>query len=174
MTYLVCFSGTPGTGKTTLAKKLYHNLKENKLTNVLYVDHNYLVKKFPKVKVGYDKIKDSVIINEKKLNDIFKEIINLNDKEIIIFDSHLSHYIKPELVDLLFITKTDISTLKKRLKSRNYNPNKIRENLDCEIFDVCNIDSKEFNHNPYIINTNTSIKNSYNKINEIINKKLFD
>jgi len=131
---IIVISGTPGTGKTTLAKKLMKQLKYPLLD----------VKKFIKTKglvESYDKKRKSDIIDIKKLNkELIKEINKIKKQhspEGIIIDSHLSHYLPKKYVDFAIITKTNLKVLEKRLKKRQYSKAKIRENLDCEIFDIC-------------------------------------
>jgi len=127
-------SGTPGTGKTTISKKLA------KALNFEYLDVKQLILE-KHVSEGYDAKKDCEIIDIKKLQ---KEIENyLKEKEIVnvIIDSHLSHELKE--LDLIIITKCELKELEKRLIERNYSKEKIRENLDSEIFEVCLTDAKE-------------------------------
>jgi adenylate kinase len=60
-------------------------------------------------------------------------------------------------VDLCIVTKCGLKTLEKRLKKRGYKKQKIRENLDCEIFDICLNEAKEKGHNIKIIDTTAGI-----------------
>jgi adenylate kinase len=61
-------------------------------------------------------------------------------------------------VDLCYVTKCDLKTLKKRLEKRRYSKEKIRENLDAEILDVCLIEALENKHKVKVINTTKEIK----------------
>lgn len=170
---IICFSGTPGTGKTTLAKKLFKVLKENKTSfskrynDIIFYDNEKVIKEYPTIFVDYDEKKDTKIIDESLLTDFFNKI--KSDEKIIIFDSHLSIYLNPNIVDYLFITKANIKNLRNRLKKRSYNKDKIEENIQSEIFDICYVDSKELNHkNVYKINTDKSIKESFKEIKNIL------
>ncbi|GAF74200.1 unnamed protein product, partial [marine sediment metagenome] len=78
---------------------------------------------------------------------------------------HLSHYLPKKYIDLCIITKCNLKTLEKRLKKKRYNKAKIRENLDCEIFDICLNEAKEAKHKILIIDTTKGIN-----INKILNK----
>ena len=68
-------------------------------------------------------------------------------------DSHLSHYLPPKYVSLCIVTKCELKNLEKRLKKRGYVQTKIRENLDCEIFDICLNEAKENKHKIKIVDT---------------------
>ena len=58
--------------------------------------------------------------------------------------------------------------LEKRLKRKKYPRNKIRENLDCEIFDICLNEAKERKHKMAIIDTTKKVNTK-----EIIKKQKF-
>ena len=195
----IIVTGTPCTGKTTLAKTLAKKLNFN------YIDANKIVKKY-NIAEGYDKKRKTKIVDANKLNKaLIKEIetikkYQLNKKSIIkniniensikdksiksnknkkiknkniengiIIDSHLSHYLPKKCVDLCIVAKCDIRELKRRLENRGYDKNKVRENLDAEIFDVCLSEAKEMKHEVFTIATTKGINPNklINKINKI-------
>ena len=55
-------------------------------------------------------------------------------------------------VDLCIVTKCSLKELERRLGNKKYNKNKIRENLDAEIFDICLNEAKEIGHKIFIVN----------------------
>lgn len=140
MTIIV--TGTPGTGKTTYSKKLAIQKK------LKYIDVTKLIKD-NKIFERYDKKMDCVLVDIKKLNKELIKIIKKDNKVVI--DSHLSHYLSPKYVDLCVVTKCELKTLEKRLKKRKYSKDKIRENLDAEIFDTCRIEALEAGHNVKVV-----------------------
>jgi adenylate kinase len=181
---VIIVTGTPGTGKTTLAVKLAKKL------SFYYIDVNKIVKKH-NISEGYDKKRKTKIIDVKKLNSaLIKEmdnyknsiqnnsIINSNKelsiknknnkfKKGIIIDSHLSHYLPKKHVNLCIVTKCDIKILKNRLKKKKYSKEKIRENLDVEIFDICLNEAKEYKHKIAVVDTTkTNFEELLNKINK--------
>ena len=132
----IVVSGTPGTGKTKFAKKLAKEFKFN------YLD----IKLFSRKNKIYDKIeKNCLVIDEKKL---VKELKKLKGNYII--DGHLSHYLK---ANYCFICKCGLKVLKKRLEKRKYSKQKIKDNLDAEIFDVCFTDAKKIQKNILVLDT---------------------
>jgi len=145
---VLIISGTPGTGKTTLAKLLARKLNFKHLTLKL------LLKKLSE---GYDRKKQCYVINTKKLNQEVTKIIKQSKKPIII-SSHLIHHLPKKLVNLCIITKcSNLKTLKQRLKARKYSKKKIEENLQCEIFDICLQEAKKKKHKILIIDTSKRI-----------------
>src|SRR3989338_6494842 len=130
-------SGTPGTGKTTLSKRLAKKL------SYLYFDVNAFIAK-NNIYEGYDRKRKTKVVDIAKLNKaLTKEINSLMKKPInekinkkilikkskkikgIVIDSHLSHYLPKRNVDLCIITKCDIKELNKRLNRKKFNKSKI-------------------------------------------------
>jgi adenylate kinase len=144
----IIVSGTPGTGKTTIAKKISKEIKGQ------YVDVNETVKKH-RLSEGYDRKRKSMIIDTKKLNKVLIEMIN-KSKKILVIDSHLSHYLPKGYVKVAVICKCDINELRKRLKKREYSKEKIEENIEAEIMDVCYNEAKEKGHKIKIVKTTKS------------------
>lgn len=150
----IVVTGVPGTGKTAIAKKLAKEL------NYCLLDVNKLILKH-KISEGYDKKRRTKIVDIKKLNkfliDYIKQLKKLNKKTKkfngVIIDSHLSHYLPRKYVDLCIVTKCDIKELNKRLKKRKYPKNKVEDNLQAEIFNVCYEEAIRRKHKVIAINT---------------------
>lgn len=141
----VVVTGSPGTGKTKIAKKI---AKEK---NAKYLDVNKIIKKY-KLREEYDKKRKTWIVDVSKLNKVLIDLIKKSKKKLVI-DSHLSHYLPKEHVSLCVVCKCDLKILKKRLEKRGYSKAKIRENIDAEIFDVCLNEAKEFGHKVKVVDT---------------------
>lgn len=148
---VIAVSGTPGTGKTTLSEKLAKKL------NYHYIDVNKIIKKF-RLSEGYDNKRKTKIVDVKKLNKaLIKEIISVkkSNKKYngIIIDSHLSHYLPRKYVDLCIVTKCDLKELNMRLKKKKFHKDKIKENLQAEVFDVCYNEALERKHKILLADT---------------------
>ena len=178
----IIVTGTPGTGKTTLSKTLakfinFHYLDVNLIIKKYNLSEGYDKKRKTKIidtkklnKALIKEIKDcnKKSFNIKKINKTEKSTKtqksiknNKNSKPItksgIIIDSHMSHYLPKKHVDLCIVTKCSLKPLKKRLKKKKYNKNKIRENLDAEIFDICLNEARENKHPILIVDTTKGI-----------------
>lgn len=146
---IIAISGTPGTGKTALAKEL------SLLLRYRYIDTRKLAKRLSE---GYDKIKRTYIVDHKKLNKALIALIKAPSKakrpvKGLIIDSHMSHFLPHKLVDLCIVTMCSLKTLQKRLTSRGYSDQKVRENLDAEIFEICLLEAKQQRHKVLVIDT---------------------
>lgn len=160
---IIAITGTPGTGKTTLARKIAK-------LGFKYVDGKKIGEK---ISESYDEEAQTHIVDEKKfakkvveeikkiritkkkadyakLNKLLNnknKVIKINEKtQDVIIDSHLSHYLSKKQVDLVIVTRCDISILKQRLSKRKYPAKKIEENIEAEIFDVCGSEAKDAGH----------------------------
>lgn len=141
---IIILTGSVGTGKTKVAKIIA------KKYNLKYVDLNGLIIK-NKLYEKYDRKLKTYIVDIKKLNRYLIKLVK-KEKNLVI-DSHLSHYLDNKYVDLCIVTKCDINILKKRLMKRRYSKEKIRENLDAEIFDACLVEALENKHKIKVIDT---------------------
>jgi adenylate kinase len=156
---IIVISGTPGTGKTSIAKQVSESLQ------FTYIDINHVIQKH-KLKDGYDEKRQCDIIDENKLVQALTEIIK-QDKNLVI-DGHLGHELPKELVDVLIITKCNLKELEKRLTERSYSKEKIRENLDAEIFDVCLTEATGNEHTVIVVDTDQDV--DLEKLKEKIQK----
>lgn len=143
MKKIIIVTGSVSAGKTTIAKKLAKKYKAK------YIDVNKLIKE-NKLYDSYDKKDKSYIVDIKKLNKFLISLIK-KSKESLIIDSHLSHYLPKKYVDLCVVVKCELKKLKKRLAKRVYGKEKIKENLEVEIFDVCLTEAQERGHKIKVI-----------------------
>ena len=161
----IIITGTPGTGKTTISKKL-----------------SLLLKKDPefKGKTGKNGIKmihlsrfvrDEGLIDDRdevdpgKMAKVLSESLNgpldgsvASGTPIHIVDGHMSHFLAKKHAKLCIVCRTDLKKLKRRLKKRGYSEEKIRNNLESEIFEVCKTEAMEKRHDIFEIDTSDSRK----------------
>ncbi|MDI6737697.1 MAG: adenylate kinase family protein [Nanoarchaeota archaeon] len=143
---VIIVTGTPGTGKTELALEIARLLKYE------YIDVNDVVKK-EKLAESYDSKRKTNVVDEARLSKALVKLINAKKEAELVIDSHMSHCIPAKYVGLCIVTKCDLKILKKRLEKKGYSKDKIRENLDCEIFDVCLNEAFEAGHKLLIVDT---------------------
>lgn len=125
----VIISGTPGTGKTTTANLL----GEETGLKVFNIDTKYI--RDLEADLEKDKEKDSINVNLRKLRE---RLIELEG----IIESHLLCEISlPDSIVIVLRCKPE--KLEKRLKKRNYDKGKIKENLEAEALDYCTQRSSE-------------------------------
>lgn len=145
---VICVTGTPGTGKTAIAKKLAEKYGFH------YLDVNKLIAR-NKMAEGFDEKRKAKIIDTRKLNKALINYIEASKPRSkgLIIDSHLSHYLPKKYVNLVIVAKCGIKELNKRLIKRKYSKNKIRENLQAEIFSICHNEAFEAKHKIVVADT---------------------
>ena len=142
---IIIVTGTPGTGKTTIAKLICTKL------NFKYIDVNEIIKNND-ICDEYDSERKCTIVDGKKLKGILEAIIKQSKTDIVI-DSHMSQVVSSRCINLCIVTRCSLRTLKNRLEARGYNEQKVRENLDAEIFENCLTEAQENKHKVHVIDT---------------------
>ena len=159
--FLICITGSPGVGKSTLAKFLVKKLGFDRLDL-----HHY----YKRISTGYDRSKQSYDVDYKKFEKLVKEKLKDSQKGLVI-DSHISHLLPKRLVDVcIVLVYSDLKRLETRLRKRKYSKKKIRENLDAEIFQVCLMEAKEKGHTVLLFDTAKGIDQQ--KVMKELNKSL--
>ena len=125
----IFITGTPCTGKTTIASKLKGRLIK---INDLAISNDFVL--------GIDDEKGYKIIDIDKLSSHVYELIT-NCDELLIFEGHLSHLC--DGADKVIVLRVRPEILERRLRERNYSESKIRENLEAEALGVCSAESYE-------------------------------
>lgn len=127
-------SGTPGTGKSTLARQIAT------LLDITYVDLTDVIKA-NRLYSTYDKKSKTFNVEVATLEKYLRS--TLEEKQSYVLDSHLSHHLSKKLVSHVIVCTCNLKTLNKRLKLRKYSTQKIKDNLQAEIFDVCGSESAD-------------------------------
>ncbi len=141
---IICVTGTPGSGKSTLTRRLALAL------HCEYIDLNEALKKAGLAE-SFDAERKCWVINIDKMEEVVDRLLSkYEDAEYIIIDSHLSHDLPSTLVDLVIITICETEILAMRLRERKYDEKKVQENVQAEIFQVC---AEENGHTMMIVNT---------------------
>ena len=148
----IALTGTPGTGKTSLSQLLD--------LNTLSINDYY-----PKISNGKD-IEGNWLVDIDKMN---KEI-NVSNFSNTIFEGHTSHFL--DGLDAVIVLRCHPDILKERLGSRNYNDEKIKENLEAEALNIISDEAIEQygEDNVFEIDTSTNeINNCAEMMVDIIN-----
>lgn len=154
---VIAISGTPGTGKSTLAKILVKKIK-------LY--HLDLHHHYQELAFSFNKKKDCYDLNLKKVEQLLKQKIK-EHPEGIVLDSHIAHLLSPKIISFcIILTCTDLKKLHQRLAQRHYHKEKIQENIEAEIFQVCLEEAQQKKHHLLIFDT------SHNELKKLPSQNL--
>jgi adenylate kinase len=123
----IALTGTPGTGKTTIAALLPYRV----------IDINALVKEG--LNLGLDPDRGCLEADMDGLERRLEEM-DADAHEITIIEGHISHYFS----NFAIVLRLDPKRLKKRLEARGYSKKKVRENLEAEALDVILVEAVEY------------------------------
>ena len=147
---IIAVSGTPGVGKTTVAKLLAEKL------GYKYVD----LKKFA-LEHGVGEIKGDEL--EVELDELAYLIEKEFKEKNVILDGHLSHLMP---ADQVIILRLHPKIIGERLRERGYSREKVSENVEAELVDVCLIEAIDEHEN--IIEIDTTGKTPDQIVEEIL------
>jgi len=160
MSKVVVISGTPGTGKTTVASILAKKIKG------IHIDLSDLVLK-EKLYKEVDEKRETVIADLDKLLPKLREIIRSANSPIII-EGHYAEIVPSKFVNVAIILRTHPKELEKRLKKKNFKESKIRENIQAEILGVCSYNALNAYEKEKIYEIDTTSKTPNETVNIIL------
>ncbi|MFA4646515.1 adenylate kinase family protein [Pyrococcus kukulkanii] len=147
---IIAITGTPGVGKTTVAKKLAKKLGYEYLSL-----RDFAIEKG----VGVEKDGELEIEVDELAYHVEKDLKGRN----IILDGHLSHLMP---ADIVIVLRAHPKIIGERLKDRGYPEEKVKENVEAELVDVILIEAVEEHEN--VIEVNTTGKTPEEVVEEII------
>jgi len=148
---MICISGTPGTGKSSILSALS--------------------------RMGYKCSELSDLSSGCEVGiENGERIIDASCLKKIDFDGivagHLSHYMK---CDTVIILRSHLKDLESRLKSRGYSKDKMMDNIEAEAIDLIGYEAEEMHPGKVSEIVNDNLDETVNKVLQIIeNKKSYD
>jgi adenylate kinase len=128
---VILVTGTPCVGKTAVARQLSRKL------DALYINLTEFAAK-ENLAVGRDEERKTIIINEDKMRQRLREIIDATGKRSIIVDGHYAAAVVPKsYVTRIFVFRRNPVELRQFMEKRGFQGPKLWENLASEILDVC-------------------------------------
>lgn len=170
---IIFISGTPCTGKTTIATKLNDFLTNNGFNSYFIKINDFAIEN--DLVLGKDPDKLYAVIDIGRLDEVLnKEINNFldenssDDSKTVVVEGHLSHLCNG--ADKTIILRLNPEKLLKRLEERKYSENKIHENLEAEALAVCSAEAYDLygDKASEIDTTNKSVDETLDTVLKII------
>jgi adenylate kinase len=137
----VLITGTPGTGKTSLAALIVERLGEScaKHVNVGEIAQQH------KCYDGRDEVLDAYVLDEDPLLDILETMFQEAEDEnySCVADFHVCEIFPERWFDLVLVLRTQTEVLFDRLEERGYSNKKRDENMQSEIMQVILDEARE-------------------------------
>ncbi|SOV73637.1 adenylate kinase-like protein 1 [Plasmodium sp. gorilla clade G3] len=137
----IIITGVPGSGKSTLCEELKEIInkelrKRNDMEGIKMTHLNLSnIIKEERLYKEFDDELDASIYSEDLLNEYLKKY--KLEKGGYIIDFHDINFIKDiDIIDKIFLLTIQTNYLYERLEKRNYTKEKIKNNIECEIFQV--------------------------------------
>ena len=122
-------TGTPGTGKTTVAALLPFRV----------IDLNAVIRE-EGLTLGSDPDRGCLIADVEALAARLEELAPEEEDGILVLEGHFSHQFATEAI----VLRTRPQVLRERLFQRGYSEEKVRENLEAEFLDVVLVEAAEW------------------------------
>jgi len=160
--HVILVTGTPCVGKTSVAHLLVSKL------DALYINLTELATRENLV-LGKDQERDSIIVDEGKMQRKINEIITDSDKDNIVIDGHYAVNVVPKkFVTHVFVLRRDPIELRRFMENCGFSGRKLWENLAAEILDVCLIDALNALGKEKVCELNVTSKGIEEIVNEIL------
>jgi len=158
---VILVTGTPGVGKTVVARMLASRLGAN------YVNLGELVERENLI-LGVDEERGTPIADTGKVSKRLKKIIEASDRDVIVDGHYATDVVPAEKVHLVFVLRKDPDELKELMERREFGERKLWENLAAEILDVCLWDAAKACGSDKVCEVDASGKSASEVVGEIV------
>jgi adenylate kinase len=133
---VVLLTGTPGTGKSTTARRFstMSGFRVISINDVVGEEYLYIEK-------------GSKVVDLNELSKKIKKMI----RGAYVIEGHLAHLL--DIDGMVIVLRTHPKELKKRLEKKGFHGRKLMENLEAEALDVCLVESLERHEKVFEIDT---------------------
>jgi len=159
---VILVTGTPCVGKTSVARLLTSKL------DALYVNLTELAMRENLVS-GKDEERNSIIVDEKRMRQKIRKIVENCDKNDIVIDGHYAVNVVPKrIVTHVFVLRRNPVELRKFMEHCGFSGRKLWENLASEILDVCLVEALNVYGEGRVCELDTSGKSVEEVVSEIL------
>lgn len=158
---VILVTGTPCVGKTSVSHLLASKLDAE------YVNLTDLAIREGLIS-GKDKERDSIIVDDGKMKQRLREVIEENDKDTVVDGHYAVNVVPKNLATYVFVLRRDPIELKKFMEQSGFSGPKLWENLASEILDVCLVDALNVHGEGKVCELDATGKNAEQIAQEIL------
>jgi adenylate kinase len=160
---VILITGTPCVGKTSVARALAAKLDALNLNLTEFATRENII-------LGKDKKRNSIIVNEKKMKQRIRKLIETCEKDNVIVDGHYAVNVVPsKLASHVFVLRRNPIELRKLMEQSGFSGAKLWENLESEILDVCLVDALNVHGKEKVCELDASGKSVKEVVTEVLN-----
>ncbi|MFX1486743.1 MAG: adenylate kinase family protein [Promethearchaeota archaeon] len=156
----VVISGSPGTGKSTLANSLAGHFR------VEFIDISKLAEETGLI-IGMDKQRETKIADTDRLVHYLVHRI-FSAESGIILEGHYADIVPSEYVSTVIVLRTSPEVLNLKLGKRGWKASKIAENVQAEILSVCLVNALRAYNEEIIYEVDTTNLTPQETFNEVL------
>jgi adenylate kinase len=127
-------TGVPGVGKTTIGRMLAE------LIGGIHVDLSGLAIAKGLI-AGYDEARGTSIVDVAGMRAELAEMMGSGEEALIVDGHYAPEVVPPEAVSFAFVLRRAPWILKEELRARGFPAEKVRENVEAELLDICLVDA---------------------------------
>jgi adenylate kinase len=157
---VIIIGGCPGTGKTSISRKLSETLNAHHIDLSKFVIDENLFE-------SIDPERNSFIPNNNLLISKLLQKIN-ESKTLLIIEGHYADIIPPQYVLKAFVLRLHPKKLEMVLRQRGWDDKKVYENVMAELLDTCLIDAIEQYGSEKVVEIDVTDKCINDVVNEIL------
>ncbi|MCG3226734.1 MAG: dephospho-CoA kinase [Candidatus Heimdallarchaeota archaeon] len=164
----ILITGTPGTGKSTIAQMFQ---KEG----FTVIDVGKYAKEHSLFDY-YDEERDTYVVDDDLITEAMIELVEKNDSSLpLILDGHVVE-LPPLFLTHCIVLRCSIRLLRQRLVERDYMSSKVDENVQAEIMEVILSDMLELYgpENVSVVYTDSAVDESFSDVLSKVKKYLDD
>jgi adenylate kinase len=131
----VVITGTPGTGKSSVAEVVAKRLGAKLISlNIIAAESGALSTK--------DLARDTTLIKTGQLRKALNKLLKEGEEDVVV-EGHFGELVPKAHVRMAVVLRTNPLVLRDRLRKRGYSAEKVKENVEAELLDACLIAAVE-------------------------------
>jgi len=152
---VLLITGTPGTGKTTISKRIAEELDAD------YISVTGLVKRF-RLEASFDTERHTKVVDLTRTRAKLREQLQRKEGWVVV-DTHVPDCLPKELIRRVVVLRCHPGILERRLRAKAWSTRKIQENVLAELLDSCLMVAVDYYGSKRIVqldNSNWNIRKS--------------